>query len=382
MRIASRRHFIKVGAGAAVAFIGARGREAQAAGQAITSIPVGATDLILSSNENPMGPGAHVLDAVRGALGSSGHGAGRYFFGQQAELNENLGKAVGGTKENIIVGAGSSEILRVAADVFTTSKYGVLTPEPTFGTAPGFAATLGRPVTRIGLDAKLRVDLEKMESVIDDIGLVYLCNPNNPTATTWPGTDLRASILRMLERNPHTTILVDEAYHEYVTDPEHETMVPLALENPSVIVARTFSKAYGMAGLRVGYGVSHPDAIKKMSDWRGMDMFTSVPGRLGALAALAHPDHVALEVRRNEALRQKTREFFQELGFEGTESQANFVYIDIRRSNEAFIKACRERGVRIGSGSKLYPTHARVTIGTEVEMERAFEVFDSILEEA
>ena len=145
---------------------------------------------------------------------------------------------------------------------------------------------------------------------------------------------MRASILEMLKLSPETTILVDEAYHEYATDPEYETMIPLALENPRVVVARTFSKAYGMAGLRIGYGVSHEDTIKKMSEWRGMDMFTSVPGRTGAVAAIGNGRHVAQEIERNEAVRRATRKFFHDAGYEDTDSQANFVYVET--SNPCF----------------------------------------------
>ena len=176
--------------------------------------------------------------------------------------------------------------------------------------------------------------------------------------------------------------MVDEAYHEYATDPAYETMIPLALENPRVVVARTFSKAYGVAGLRIGYGVSHEATVKKMSEWRGMDMFTSVPGRIGAVAAIGNERHVAQEIERNEAVRRATRKFFHDAGYEDTDSQANFVYVDIRSSNEDFKKACRECGVRIGGGSKLYPERARISLGTMAEMERAFGVFEDLLKEA
>jgi histidinol-phosphate aminotransferase len=372
-----------MGTGAAALLIGARGREAWAATQSATSafVPSATSDLLLSSNENPLGPGKHVLEAMQGILGESGAGAGRYFFAQQAKMREVLGSAHGARESNVVVGAGSSEILLIAADLFTTPDRGVVTPDPTFGTCAGRAALLGHPVERIGLDAALRVDLQRMVSAAKGAGLVYLCNPNNPTATAWSGPDMRAAILEMLKISPETTILVDEAYYEYATDPSYATMIPLALENPRVIVARTFSKAYGMAGLRLGYGVSHEDTIKKMSDWRGMDMFTSVPGRVGAVAALGNKPHLAKEIERNEVVRRATRKFFHDAGYEDTDSQANFVYIDIRSSNEDFKKACRERGVRIGGGSKLYPKRARISLGTMEEMERAFGVFEDALKE-
>ena len=327
-------------------------------------MPSATSDLLLSSNENPLGPGKHVLEAMQGILGESGAGAGRYFFAQQAKMLEVLGAAHGAAESNVVVGLGSSEILRLAADLFTAPEWRVITPDPTFGTCARRAELLGHPVERIALDSALRVDLQRMVSSAKGAGLVYLCNPNNPTATAWSESDMRASILEMLKISPETTVLVDEAYHEYATDPAYETMIPLALENPRVVVARTFSKAYGMAGLRIGYGVSHEDTVKKMSGWPGMDMFTSVPGRIGAVAALGNERHLAKEIERNEAVRRRTRKFFHDAGYEDTDSQANFVYVDIRSSNEDFKKACRERGVRIGGGSKLYPMRARISLRT------------------
>ena len=201
----SRRSFVKsMGTGAAALLIGARGREAWAAVQSAPSAfaPSATSDLILSSNENPLGPGKHVIEAMQGILGESGAGAGRYFFAQQAKMREVLGAAHGAAESNVVVGAGSSEILLIAADLFTAPDRGVITPDPTFGTCAGRAALLGHPVERVALDSALRVDLQRMVSAAKGVGLVYLCNPNNPTATAWSGRDMRAAILEMLKLSP------------------------------------------------------------------------------------------------------------------------------------------------------------------------------------
>lgn len=378
----SRRTFLK--AGSAAAFIGARGHEAWASawvgGEAEAPfVPAETTDLILSSNENPLGPGQHVLDAMRAILGPDGAGAGRYMFAQINQTVEILAKKFGVAPENVFIGLGSSQILRVSAQVFTSPERGVVSPDPTFGTCARFAELIGHPAQWIPLDASMYVDLDTMFSASAHAGLVYVCNPNNPTATVHTARDMRAFVDDVTKRSPDTTILVDEAYHDYVTDPEHESLLALAARHPQLVVARTFSKAYGMAGLRFGFAVAHKNNIKKMNAWRGMDMFTNLPGRVGVVASLDDDDYLNQEIERNRRVRELTRKFFHDGGYEDTASQTNFVYIDIRQSNEDFKKACRERGVRIGAGSKLYPNHARVSIGTQEEMKRAFGVFSELL---
>jgi histidinol-phosphate aminotransferase len=379
----TRRNFVKsLGLGGAAAFIGARGHEAWATGLGAGEAPFAAeatTDLILSSNENPLGPGQHVLDAMRGILGPEGAGAGRYHFAQINNTVELLAKKHGVAPENVFIGLGSSQILTVSATVFTSKDRGVVSPDPTFGTCARFAELIGNPATMIPLDGSMYVDLDAMLSESANAGIVYVCNPNNPTGTIQPPAKIENFIASVRRRAPEALILVDEAYHDYVTDPEHESLLSLAAEHPRVIVARTFSKAYGMAGLRFGFAVGHEDTIKKMSDRRGMDMFTNLPGRVGVVAALGNDEHLRQEVARNQGVRDFTRKWFHDAGYEDTESQANFIYIDIRQSNEDFKKACRERGLRIGGGSKLYENHARVTIGTMDEMKRAIEIFAELL---
>lgn len=378
----SRRTFLK--AGSAAALIGARGHEAWASALLGSEAeapfaPAETTDLILSSNENPLGPGQHVLDAMRGILGPAGAGAGRYMFAQVNHTVEILAKKFGVEPENVFIGLGSSQILRVSAQVFTSKDRGVVSPDPTFGTCARFAELIGHPAEWIPLDASMYVDLDAMFSASAHAGLLYVCNPNNPTATVHSARDMEAFVDDVTRRSPDTTILVDEAYHDYVTDPEHASLLALAARHPQLVVARTFSKAYGMAGLRFGFAVAHKNNIRKMNAWRGMDMFTNLPGRVGVVASLDNDDHLHQEIERNRRVRELTRKFFHDGGYEDTASQTNFVYIDIRQSNENFKKACRERGVRIGSGSKLYPNHARVSIGTQEEMKRAFAVFSELL---
>ena len=372
--------------GVGAAYISARGHEAWASelfeGRIATPFPNSQTsDIILSSNENPLGPGQHVLDAMRGIIGPEGAGAARYMFAQQGETREAIARAHGVALENVRIGAGSSEILRVVADVYTDVDRPVVSPHPTFESAASFVALLGRQVKRVPLDPDFRIDLDAMIDASDGAGLVIHCNPNNPTATVHSGSSTRDFIERVHRRSPETMILVDEAYHHYVTDPDYESAIPIAVEDPLVVVARTFSKAYGMAGLRVGFAVGHPETIAKLTEWRGLDLSTNPPARVGVMAALERGHELLMqEQARNTAVRDFTRKFFHDAGYEDTDSQANFILVNIRRSAQDFRGACLEHGVRIGEGSPLYPNHARITMGTQAEMDRATEVFAAVLE--
>jgi histidinol-phosphate aminotransferase len=387
----SRRTFVKsLGAGTAgaltSAFIGARGREAWAYSfwdgnpEAPTFSPLDTGDIIISSNENPLGPGQHVIDAMRATLGPTGAGAGRYYFARINEPREAIADKFGVEVDNVLMGSGSGEILQLVTEVFTSKDRPVVSPNPTFGTCARYAELLGRPVKRIPLDGKHRIDLDAMLDASGGAGLVFFCNPNNPTATLHSGRDTREFIDRINRRAPEAIILIDEAYHDYVTDPEHQNPIPLALENPRVVLARTFSKAYGMAGLRIGFAVGHKDTIKKMSDWRGMDMTSNVLARIGVVTSLEHNDgNPAAERARNHEVRRFTRKFFHDAGFEDTDSQTNFIFVNIRRSAEEFQKTCRERGVRISRGRDKFANYARISMGTMEEMKRATEVFAQVL---
>jgi histidinol-phosphate aminotransferase len=383
MSISRRRFVTTMGAGAL--FISARGHEAWASAvfEGRTTEPFSrwqTSQINLSSNENPLGPGQHVLDAMRDIIGPEGAGAARYMFAQQNETIAAIARAHGVAEENIRIGAGSSEILRVAAEVFTAADRPIVSPNPTFESAASYVALLGREVRRVPLDGDYRSDLDAMIDASEGAGLVIHCNPNNPTATVHSAASTRDFIDRVHMRSPETMILVDEAYHHYVTDPDYESAISIASEDPRVVVARTFSKAYGMAGLRVGFAVGHPETIARLTEWRGMDMSTNVPARVGVVATLERGDGpIAEEQARNTAVRAFTRKFFHDAGYEDTDSQANFILVDIRQSATDFRSACSERGVRIGAGSPLYPNHARITMGTQAEMDRAVEVFASVL---
>jgi histidinol-phosphate aminotransferase len=233
-------------------------------------------------------------------------------------------------------------------------------------------------VLAVPVGADLRLDLAAMADAARGAGLVFVNNPNNPTGTVHPAPRVEAFVRRLLAGSPGTTVLIDEAYHEYVEDPSYASALPLALETPRVIVSRTFSKVYGLAGLRVGYAVARPETLEAMAPRQLTDAL-NVLGLTAAHAALADRAIVARERRLNREAREFTRRFFERAGYRVAPSEANFMMIDVRRDAKAFQAACRERGVLVGRPFPPLATHARVSVGTMDEMRAAAEVFARVL---
>lgn len=382
----SRRSFVAtIGAGAtglfAAPLIHWRGHEDLLA-QAAASAEPRAERLLaskpgmvrLDSNENPNGPGRHALDAISRHL----HFSNRYPVKEQDDLVQTLATIHGVKPENIVVGCGSGELLRAAVQTFTSPTRALVAPEPTFEAPGNFAKFIGHPVLAPKVDGKLKLDLDAMTDAARGAGLVYFCNPNNPTATVHGASDVNAYVDRTLRASPETMILIDEAYHEYVDDPSYHTAVPLAMSNPRVIVTRTFSKVFGMAGLRAGYAIGQTDTLKRMRGW----MLGSNVNQLALAAAnatLTDKAHIADEQRKNREARAFTRKFFESAGYTIHSADANFLMVDIHRDSHAFKLECAKHMIAIGRAFPSLPTHARVSIGTMPEMKKAVAVFRQVL---
>jgi histidinol-phosphate aminotransferase len=383
----SRRSFTRMlgltSAGLAAApFVAARGREAFAAElwndphtDPAAFLSDGASDIIrLSSNENPRGPSQAALQGIQAALGF----ASRYPSGTPTDLRTSIADTLGVERNQVLVGCGSAEILRIAVDAFTGPGRALVTAAPTFEDAGRRAERTGVPVRALPVDKELRLDLDAMAEASAGAGLVFLCNPNNPTGTVHGAAAVRRFVRQVHERSPGTLVLVDEAYHEYVNDPEYETSIPLALADPRVMVVRTFSKAYGIAGLRVGYAVAQAETLAALTPF-ALGNGVNVIGAAAAAAALT--DRALAERERelnNEALRY-TAHYFQRAGYAMTDSQANFIMVDVRRPAREFQLACRERAVHVGRAFPPLTSWSRISIGTMDEMRAAVEVFRSVL---
>jgi histidinol-phosphate aminotransferase len=270
-------------------------------------------------------------------------------------------------KECILLGDGSSELLKLAAGAFTSPERKLVIAEPSFEAIGIHARARGADVVPVPLDKAFAHDLERM--ALDGAGLVYVCNPNNPTASLSPRGALRGFV-----DASRTPVLVDEAYHHYADSPEYESLIPLVASHPNLIVARTFSKIYGMAGVRLGYAVAQPELIKQLAAqaaWDSVNVFAIAGGR----ASLRDEAWVTTGRKRNAATRAQMASALSRLGYEVIPSQANFFMFDTRREVKPLISVLHDRGVDVGRLFPALPRHLRVTIGTPDQMKRFLDAF-------
>jgi len=387
----SRRGFLRIVGSREEAFSGAliaaRGLEAYYAEQQAPGarsrpvLPPGVEEIRINSNENPLGPGRLALDAILGKFPE----ANRYPF-NSSPADTNLVDAIAAKykvkPENVVLGAGSQEILKNAVRAFTSPERHLVTAAPTFENCTNTAKKLKHGLKEIKVDANFRLDIQPMIDASPGAGLVFFNNPNNPTATVHGAKTVADFVAKVRSLAPQAVILIDEAYHDYVTDPSYESAIPLALATPNVFVARTFSKAYGMAGMRIGYAIGRAETIKPLATLK-MPYNVSVFGVAAAIASLNDPQHVADERERNTKVRDFTVQALTSLGCKPTESQGNFVFVDIARPAKEFREACAKSGVMVGRDFPPFEkTHARISIGTMEEMQKAVDVFRNVLRAA
>jgi len=366
------------------AFIAARGLEAhladevQGAGAARSLVPPGVAEIRISSNENPLGPGKAVLDTILGRFPE----ANRYPFNStpgDSALTSAIASRFRIKPENIVLGGGSQELLKNAVRAFTSPARGLVTGSPSFENCPGVAKKLGHPIAEVKVDSTFRLDIDAMIAAARGAGLVFFNNPNNPTATVHGAKAVTDFVTRVRQSSPDTVILIDEAYHDYVTDPSYQSAVPLALDTPNVFVTRTFSKAYGMAGMRIGYAIGRAETMKPLEKLK-MPYNISVLGVAAAIAALGDQKHIDAERERNTKVRAFTLKSMGEMGCKTADSQGNFLFVDVGKPAKDFRDACAKQGVVIGRDFPPFEkTHVRVSIGTMEEMEKATVVFRNLL---
>src|SRR5438270_334159 len=392
----SRRGFLQgLGVGRtshAAAFMAARGHEElmaeamqqgrQGAARMRPNLPPGVEAIRISSNENPLGPGKAAIDAILGKFPE----ANRYPFNStplDADLEILIAKLNTAKRENVVLGVGSQELLKNAARVVMSPTKHLVIPSPTYGDPAGFAQNVMKvtvksaPVT----DKTLKTDLSVLLPLVKGAGLVYLCNPNNPTATINSAQEIKDFVAEVKKISPTTGILIDEAYCDYVTDPSFATAFPIALATPGVVVARTMSKAYGMAGVRIGYAIADTATMKKLQAWR-MPYNVNTFGVAAAVASLKDPAHIKEESARNKAVRDFTVKALADLGHTSTDSPTNFIFTDIGKTMTAaaFRDACAKEGVLVGRDfPPLEKQWARISLGTMEEMQKATEVFRKVL---
>jgi len=354
-------------------------------GMARPQLPPGVEPIRISSNENPLGPGKAAIDAILGKFPE----ANRYPFNStplDADLEILIAKLYSAKRENVVLGVGSQELLKNAARVFLSPTKHLVIPSPTYGDPAGFAQYMMKVTVKSAAvsEKTLKTDLSALLPLVKGAGLVYLCNPNNPTATINSAQEIKDFIAEVKKTSPTTAILLDEAYCDYTIDPSFATAIPMALATPNVVVTRTFSKAYGMAGVRIGYALGDAATIKKMSAWR-MPYNVNTFGVAAAVASLKDPAHIKEESARNKAVREFTIKALADMGYQSTESQTNFIFTDIGKTMTAaqFRDACAAKGVMVGRDfPPMEKQWARISLGTMEEMQKATEVFRSVLKSA
>lgn len=334
--------------------------------------------ILLHNNENPLGPGERAISAMRAKLTETGLPAARY-LSMAGEVAEALAGKFKCGRENVLVGCGSTQLLRTATFAFTSATRPLVGGSPTYEECGDVAKLVGAPIRTVPGTSTLHHDLDAMAAAAKGAGLVFFDNPSNPAATVHRAPAVAAFTERVMRDDPETVILFDEAYHDYVTDPGYQSQIPVALQNPRVIVARTFSKAYGMAGLRVGYAVGHRDTISRMRRLQ-YGQSTNVLGLAAALVLIEDEARLQAESRRNTEARQFTIDWFEKAGLSSTDSQCNFIFANVGRSAREFREACRQHDIMVGRDFPPFEkTHSRISIGTLDEMKQAVGVFGKVL---
>lgn len=315
-------------------------------------------------NENPYGPSETAKKAMLEAFKE----ANLYSFSSGdavVSLKEILARQVGLTPDHILISAGSTEILRVSGLIAALEGGEVISPHPTYLTLLRYAESMGVPIHRIPLDDGFGFDLEAMKSEMSDkVKLIYLCNPNNPTGTITPYERLRPFCEEMSKR---TLVFVDEAYHEYISDPQYRSMVELVREGHNILVSRTSSKIHGMAGLRIGFGIANPPLIKLLR--ARITGTNNIIGLRAAAASYSDEAHqIFCRLKNNEA-KEIVYKFFQEIGRRYVPSQTNFVFFHTGQPIDKFQTAMEEQGIIVGRPFPPYLDWCRLSMAKPEDME-------------
>jgi histidinol-phosphate aminotransferase len=330
----------------------------------------------LASNESPYPPVPEVIEAITKAL-TDVH---RYPDPTNSALRRKLSDRHGVPASRIAIGNGSCDVLLAAGEALLEPGAEVVYAWPSFSIYPHLAASSGARAIEVPLDAEHRHDLEAMRREITvATRLVIVCNPNNPTSTALPLDEIAAFVADVPR---HVCVILDEAYVEFSLLQDPDDSLALIERHPNLVLLRTFSKIYGLCGLRVGYALAGSEAFRTAVDQMRQPFFCNAAAQAAALEALNHQDEVARRVERNLAERIGLEEGLRELGIEPADSQANFVWFDVGedRDEPEIVRGLAQRGVLVRAGGSLGRDGAlRVTVGTQAENERFLEALGALL---
>jgi histidinol-phosphate aminotransferase len=326
----------------------------------------------LANNENPYAPSEAVMKAIMGAMKYSN----RYGY-PDGNVTEEIAKHHGVERQNILLGSGSGEILNVVGQTFLGTGLKVVGVDPTYGSVYSYASGIKSDAIRIPLNEDASQNIPAMIKATvrnyREVGFVYMCNPNNPTGRVVSAREIKQLLDGIPEDMP---VLIDEAYHHYVVDPGYATSVPYVLEGRNVIVARTFSKIYGTAGLRLGYAIAPANLIQRMRNHTTGTINALV--KHAAVAALKDTQEEQRVKKVTIDLRTKAVADLQAVGYESLPSEGNFFMVHIKRPVQPVIEEFRKRGVLVGRPFPPMTQHLRVSVGTADEMVRFQTAFKQI----
>jgi histidinol-phosphate aminotransferase len=324
----------------------------------------------MASNENPLGPSPKAMEAVRKSLQKMSV----YPDGDSVELRQALSGKLGVPVDCLLVSHGVDEALDLMAYAFLERGDEIVVGDPTFSSYELAALTMGAAVKRVPL-REFRQDVPAMlEAVSERTKMFFLCSPLNPTGTTVSARELEEALESLPRR---VILLLDEAYVEYVTDPDYPDSISYFESNPNLVITRTFSKVYGLAGLRVGYAVCDP-AIRQALEKVKLPFNVNRLGQVAALAALDDAEHVARSREANERGRDRIYALLEETGFDYVPTQANFILVNNGNYPDLFDRLLRQ-GVIVRAGEPLgMPGYVRITIGDDGQNGRLEEALRAV----
>jgi histidinol-phosphate aminotransferase len=369
--VRSRRSFLQVSAAAAAA-VGLRIVTEPVLARADTGAgPFPADAVMINANENPLGPCSVACEALKDIVPQGG----RYSDWLTEDLIKTFAAMEGLKPEYVRAFPGSSEPLHCTVLAFTSPTRSYVTADPGYEAGMHSAKNSGARVVKVPLTKTYAHDIKAMLAADPDAGLFYVCTPNNPTGTLTSHSDIEF----LLANKPQGSIvLVDEAYIHFADSP---SVMDLVKADKDLVLLRTFSKIYGMAGLRCGFAIARPDLQEKIHAFAGFNPMP-ITAVVAANASLKQPQLVPERKRINSSVREATFEWLSRNGYSFVPSQSNCFMVDAKRPAKQVIEAMRSQNVFIGRVWPAWPTHVRVTVGTQSEMERFQEAFQRVTSSA
>ena len=333
---------------------------------ALSAIPEGAVRI--NANENPLGP----CQAAREAVIAVTPNAGRYHFNLTDDLLKTFAQHQGLKRENLVAFAGSTPALYYTVAAFASPKASFVTAEPGYEAGTGAAKAVGARVVNVPLTKTWAHDVKAMLAAAPDAGVFYVCTPNNPTGTLTSHDDIEY----LVEHKPAgSVVLIDEAYIHFSDAP---TCIDLVKAGKDVVVLRTFSKLYGMAGLRCGFAIGRPDLLKKLEAYGGMNPMP-VTACVAATASLNVPNLVAERKAANTKVREATFAWLDRNGYQYSPSVSNCFMLKAGKPAKDVIAAMAHQNVFIGRPWPSMPDWVRITVGTQAEMEQFQTAFQKVM---